>query len=209
MTYMVRTLALVALLLVVCTPLCAQTGTDFSAPSVAESPIQYPPEAASAGEEGTVMVALEVDASGRAHDVRVHASSGHPRLDEAALQSVARWSFRPAIRKGKPVAQRILVPVSFRLDREAGGLTAPPSAASLGGSLLRLLGTAVWLIGFVWSVILAKRRSILWLSGMVAIWIVTYPVFVVAHWSVARRTLAVVLSGLFLFSLGLYMAPSA
>jgi hypothetical protein len=44
---------------------------------------------------------------------------------------------------------------------------------------------------------------------MVAIWIVTYPVFVVAHWSVARRTLAVVLSGLFLFSLGLYMAPSA
>lgn len=106
------------------------------------------------------MVAVEVDASGQSRDVRVHASSGHPRLDEAALRSVPHWSFRPAMRKGEPVAQRILVPVAFRLQRDAGIMPAA-SAASLGGSLLCLLGTAVWLVGFVWSVVLAKRRSIL------------------------------------------------
>lgn len=205
---MIRALALVALLLVWCPPLRAQTATDFSAPSVARSPVQYPPDAVSAGEEGTVMVALEVDGSGRAHDARIDESSGHPRLDEAALLSVSRWSFRPATRKGEPVAQRIRVPVAFRLDREAGVMRLP-SAASMGGSLLRLLGSLVWLAGFVWSVVLAKRRSILWLSGMVAVWIVTYPLFVAVHWSVARRTLAVVLAGVFMLSLGLYIAPSA
>lgn len=205
---MVRAWALVALLLVACLPLWAQTATDATLPSVVQSPVEYPPAAVSAGEEGTVMVALEVDASGRARDVRVHASSGHPLLDEAALRSVAHWSFRPATRKGEPVAQPIRVPVAFRLDRQEGAMTAP-SVASLGGSLLCLLGTAVWLIGFVWSVVLAKRRSILWLSGMVAVWIVTYPIFVAVHWSVAKRTLAVVLGGLFLCFLGLYIAPSA
>ncbi|MGN2244984.1 energy transducer TonB [Frateuria sp. GZRR33] len=159
-------------------------------------------------EEGTVMVALEVDASGRVRDARIHESSGHARLDEAALRSVSHWAFRPATRQGEPVAQRVLVPVAFRLDRKAGRM-ALPSAASIAGSLMCLLGSLVWLFGFVWSVVLAKRRSILWLSCMVAAWIVTYPVFVAVHWSVARRSLAVVLGGVFLLSVGLYIAPAA
>lgn len=205
---MIRALAIVGLLLLLSPLLRAQAASDFSAPSVATSPVQYPAAAVSAGEEGTVMVAVEVDASGRARDVSIHKSSGHPRLDEAALRSVSHWSFRPATSRGEPVAQRVLVPVAFRLEREAGTVTLP-SAASIGGSLLCLLGTLVWLVGFVWSVVLAKRRSILWLSGMVALWIVTYPVFVAVHWSVAKRSLMAVLGGVFLFSLGLYVAPPA
>jgi len=105
------------------------------------------------------------------------------------------------------VAQRVLVPVAFALERGAGG-TASPSVASLVASLLCLLGTLVGLLGFVWSIVLAKRRSFLWLSGMVALWIVTYPVFVAVHWSVAKHTLVAVLGAVFLFCLGLYIAPS-
>lgn len=44
---------------------------------------------------------------------------------------------------------------------------------------------------------------------MVAVWFVTYPIFVAVHWSAAKRTLVVVVGGLLLFSLGLYIAPSA
>jgi len=205
---MVRAFVLAGLFLVASGPLWAQTATESSTPSVTSSPVQYPPGAISAGDEGTVMVALEVDASGRARDARIHTSSGFPRLDEAALQSVARWSFRPARNKGEPVAQRVLVPVAFRLNRVEGVMPAP-SIASMGGSLLRLLGSLVWLGGFVWSVVLAKRRSILWLSGMVALWVLTYPAFLAVHWSVAKRTLGLVLGGLLMFSFGAYIAPSA
>jgi len=78
---MVCVWALAALLMVACPPLRGQTATDFTTPSIAQSPVQYPAAAVSAGEEGTVMVALEVDATGQPRDASIHESSGHPRLD--------------------------------------------------------------------------------------------------------------------------------
>jgi hypothetical protein len=72
--------------------------------------------------------------------------------------------------------------------------------------LMKLLGGIVWIFGFAWSLVLAKRRSILWLSGMVALWVVTYPVFLVVHWQSARRSLPLVMAGMALSSLGLYLS---
>lgn len=204
----IRALTLAAVLLVACLPVKAQTASTDASAAVLKAPVQYPPAAVWAGEEGTAMVVLEVDTNGHARDASIHGSSGYPRLDDAALRSVAQWSFRPAVKDGKLVAQRLRVPVAFQLERNAGAIAAPSGAMGMTSSLLALLGSLVWLVGFGWSVVLAKRRSILWLSCMVAVWIVTYPVFVAMHWSGAKRSLAVVLGGIILFSLGLYLSPS-
>jgi hypothetical protein len=78
---------------------------------------------------------------------------------------------------------------------------------AVASSLAFSLGSLIWLIGFIWSVVLAKRKSVLWLSGMVALWVVFYPVFVSMNWAAAKRNLAFVLVGIALIGLGLYLSP--
>ncbi|HET7931383.1 MAG TPA: energy transducer TonB [Rhodanobacteraceae bacterium] len=164
----------------------------------------------SAREEGTVLVTAEVSASGKAVGAKISQSSGYPDLDAAALRSIAEWSFAPATEDGKPMAQQVVVPVRLQLDHAATGapaMLATPFAVA--GMLLRFLGSVILLVGFVRSIILAKRKSNLWLWGMLPLWLFTYPVFVARHWSDARRNLAVVLLGAALLCLGVYLAPSS
>jgi protein TonB len=201
--------SVVAWFVVVSFGVCAHATADTTAPSVIQAPVEYPAPAVSAGEEGTVLVTAEVDASGRAVDVKLSRSSGHADLDAAALRSITKWSFAPATNDGKPMAQEVILPVRFQLTRgatQASPLREAPSAVA--GILLYFLGLAVWAVGFVWSLVLAKRQSAVWLWGMVPVWILTYPVFVATHWSFARRNLAVVLLGIGLVCLGVYLAPS-
>jgi hypothetical protein len=107
------------------------------------------------------------------------------------------------------MVQQVVVPIRFQLNHEATDASALPEASSgVASALLRVLGSLIWLVGIVWSIVLAKRKSILWLSGMVALWIVTYPLFVATHWSLAKRNLAVVSLGIALVCLGFYLAPS-
>jgi TonB family protein len=44
-------------------------------------------------------------------------SSGYLLLDDRARITVQRWIFRPARRRGRPVATQADVPVRFRLNR--------------------------------------------------------------------------------------------
>ena len=83
------------------------------------SPIQprYPPAAAHAHEEGTVTLRVLVDADGVPQRVEIARSSGHPRLDAAAKESVGRARFRPVMRNGVAVPAWGIVPVAFRLER--------------------------------------------------------------------------------------------
>jgi protein TonB len=46
-------------------------------------------------EEGSVDLAIEVGNDGGLRGVRVVSSSGHARLDEAALAAVRAWTFKP------------------------------------------------------------------------------------------------------------------
>lgn len=97
----------------------------------------------------------------------------------------------------------------FQLIREATGASGLLEASSaIASILLFFLGLAIWAVGFIWSLVLAKRKSALWLWGMVPVWILTYPVFVATHWFAAKRNLAVVLLGIGLVCLGVYLAPS-
>lgn len=55
----------------------------------------YPAMSRKLREEGSVDLAIDVANNGRLRDVRIVASSGHARLDEAALAAVRGWTFRP------------------------------------------------------------------------------------------------------------------
>jgi hypothetical protein len=78
---------------------------------------------------------------------------------------------------------------------------------AIAGSLALSIGSLIWLVGFIWSVVLAKRKSTLWLSGMVALWVVCYPIFVSMNWTASKRNLALVLLGIALVELGYYLTP--
>jgi protein TonB len=77
----------------------------------------YPRNAITRSIEGTVMLRVHVDASGRPMEVSIEQSSGSRLLDEAALRHVkARWKFVPAQSNGQAVEAWGLVPIEFVLQ---------------------------------------------------------------------------------------------
>ncbi len=74
---------------------------------------QYPQEAFVKKVEGTVLVEILIDSSGRVVSARVIKSV--PLLDAAALQTVRQWLFTPAIKHGRPVSTIAHAPVGFRI----------------------------------------------------------------------------------------------
>ena len=75
---------------------------------------EYSEEARKAKYQGTVVLYIEVDPSGRAINPRVVRSLGLG-LDEKALEAVKQWKFRPGYRDGKPVTVAAQIEVNFRL----------------------------------------------------------------------------------------------
>jgi TonB family protein len=154
-----------------------------------------------------VQVVAEVGINGRAGGAKIYKSSGYRDLDAAALRSVAVWSFAPAMKDGKPMAQQVVVPIRFQLIHDARRVSPLLEASAIASIVLRILGSLILVVGVIWSWVLGKRKSNLWLWGMVPQWILAYPVFVVTHWSVAKRNLALVSLGIALVCLGTYLAP--
>jgi len=64
---------------------------------------EYPRDSARNREQGVVRVKILVSREGRARDVVVERSSGHRRLDEAAVEDAKRICFSPATRNGVPL----------------------------------------------------------------------------------------------------------
>ncbi len=91
---------------------------DRAATPVARMQPSYPPTALRAGEQGTVLLRVEVDAQGYVSGVDVARKSVSPELDRAAVSAVHEWTFEPAIKDGKPVASTVEVPVEFKLDAQ-------------------------------------------------------------------------------------------
>lgn len=77
----------------------------------------YPAASRRLGEQGTVQIRVFVTVAGEAKRVELKASSGFPRLDRAALDSVERWRFVPAKREDKPVDAWVVVPIKFTLNK--------------------------------------------------------------------------------------------
>jgi protein TonB len=80
-------------------------------------PPPYPLVARRLGMEGVVLLDVLVAPDGRAAEVRLARSSGHPQLDDSAVRTVReRWRFIPARRAGAAVESRVTVPIRFRLS---------------------------------------------------------------------------------------------
>lgn len=76
----------------------------------------YPPSALRRRQGGTVLVRVEVDASGRPAGVALVQRSGSTDLDRAAMEAVREWRFQPAQRDGQPVPGSLVIPVDFRVE---------------------------------------------------------------------------------------------
>jgi len=75
---------------------------------------EYSEEARKAKYQGTVVLYVEVDPSGKARNLRVVRSLGLG-LDEKAIEAVNKWKFRPGFKDGKPVTVAATIEVNFRL----------------------------------------------------------------------------------------------
>ena len=77
---------------------------------------RYPAPSRRMGEQGRVMLRVKLDEEGRVAEARVAASSGVPRLDEAALIAVKQWRCNPAQRDGRAVRAVAMQSFNFSLD---------------------------------------------------------------------------------------------
>jgi len=79
----------------------------------------YPTEARSKGEQGDVLIEVELDPGGALRGARIKKSSGHNSLDTTALQSARGLRFRPPRPPPGVVLRHAIVvevPFSFRLE---------------------------------------------------------------------------------------------
>ncbi len=76
----------------------------------------YPGLSRRLAEEGTVWLRIDVMANGQVARIDVIRSSGHRRLDQAALEQLKAWRFSPALQAGQATAASLEVPVAFKLN---------------------------------------------------------------------------------------------
>jgi TonB family protein len=95
----------------------ATQGSGVVAPKIASrTPLAYPPEAIRDRHEGTAVLLILVDTSGKPLDVKLSHSSGFRELDVAAIQAASQWSFIPQTVNGVPRQGYVRVPVNFSLN---------------------------------------------------------------------------------------------
>ncbi len=76
----------------------------------------YPQEAIANGYEGKVFVEFMVDKDGNPRDLKV-VRSVVPDLDRAALRVLGKMGmWEPALHRGIPVSQKVVVPIVFKLE---------------------------------------------------------------------------------------------
>ena len=93
------------------------TRKDIVPPKELRQPsVRYPLTSQNDGDEGTVTLLLAVQPDGSVSDIRIARSSGHPRLDAAAVRSLRQAKFQPATCHGKPIAVRIHKSIIFKID---------------------------------------------------------------------------------------------
>jgi protein TonB len=81
-----------------------------------QQPPIYPRASRRAGEAGTVVLRINIAASGAVTTAAVVVSSGFERLDAAAQEAVQKWRFTPGTVDGVPTAMPLQVPIRFELQ---------------------------------------------------------------------------------------------
>ena len=81
-----------------------------------QQPPVYPRASRRAGEAGTVVLRINIAASGAVTATTIVVSSGFERLDAAAQKAVKQWRFTPGTVDGVPTAMPLQVPIRFELQ---------------------------------------------------------------------------------------------
>lgn len=76
----------------------------------------YPALSKRLGEEGKLVLRVELDEKGFVNVAHIVNSSGFKRLDEAAMTAVKTWRCTPTVRNGQPVRAVALQPFNFVLQ---------------------------------------------------------------------------------------------
>jgi protein TonB len=95
-------------------------GDAVAAQILGVSKPKYPGLSRRRNEEGRVVLAVEIRADGTHGSIEIVHSSGHSRLDQAAVQALRRAKFVPAKRNGEPVTSTKQVAFTFRLVDSGG-----------------------------------------------------------------------------------------
>ena len=95
-------------------PVPVSTGVLVGKAISKPSPI-YPAIAKAAGVQGAVSVQVLIAEDG--HVLSAKVTSGHPLLQQAAVQAVYRWKFSPTLLSGQPVKVTGVVSCNFTLNR--------------------------------------------------------------------------------------------
>ena len=80
------------------------------------APPEYPTFAKRMNEQGKVVLRVELGEDGRVANATVKTSSGHQRLDAAALSAVKAWRCKPSVRNGVAVRAMAMQPFNFILE---------------------------------------------------------------------------------------------
>jgi protein TonB len=90
---------------------CARAVTEAAVPVRTAAP-EYPYELKRAGISGVVTVAFSVDEKGNVIDPAVQKSS-NKGFEQAALNAISKWKFKPALQDGTPVKSKLAIPLQF------------------------------------------------------------------------------------------------
>ncbi|MGG2102111.1 M56 family metallopeptidase [Stenotrophomonas sp. NRRL B-14846] len=79
-------------------------------------PPSYPKSAIEQRQVGVVNLRVEVDAQGRPADVQVLSATNPGVFDAVSVAAARSWTYRPAMKNGKPVAAAVRIPITFAMD---------------------------------------------------------------------------------------------
>ncbi|HEY9404601.1 MAG TPA: energy transducer TonB [Pyrinomonadaceae bacterium] len=99
-------------------------GGGLSGKAVKKVPPTYPPVAKAAGAQGPVTVHIVINEAGDVESAK--ADSGHPLLQQAAVDAARQWKFSPTQLSGNAVKVSGMISFNFTLPKEgeeSGGLT--------------------------------------------------------------------------------------
>ena len=81
-----------------------------------QMPPMYPLHAKMQGVEGKVELNFTVTEEGNVADIVIESSVPRGVFDNAAVNAVRKWRFKPAVKGGKAVSVRVKLPLKFELE---------------------------------------------------------------------------------------------
>lgn len=94
----------------------AGAGIEAPSPTLKTQPL-YPSALLKKGIGGKVLIMAVVSTAGQVIKANIKTSSGHGELDNAAMQAVLKWKFKPGKQNGKEIQATCVIPYTFEVKK--------------------------------------------------------------------------------------------